>query len=281
MCRRHPDPRASRPPRSAPIEPSGMTLVELLVAMSILVLVAGTLAALGRGVQQSYEYCEGYGQATQHGRVALERIERTVDEATANEQFPGFLVLADTVGSWRLPEVLVVWHPPGAPADLAGLPRYSELVIFCPDWYSQNQLVEITVPGDTRVVPAVTDLAAWRTEVTAIRKNALSRSVTLTDLVRTCPIPESTALPIRGAVRFESRLRPSQSEWNEYQAGTRAWNAIAWPQGIFGTKTGLRQAWLRIELQLMPGADWVANEEETLQPMPFFGSAAVYYELPR
>jgi len=259
----------------------GLSFLELLIAVSIMVMLAGTLAALGQAVQQGFEYCEGYGEATQHARVVLDRIQRTVNEATANEQFPGFLVVGDQVGVWDYPEVLVVWHPTGMPADPQGLPRFNELVIYCPDWYLPNRLVEITVPGDTRTVPAPTDLAAWRSELAAIRKAADRQSVVLTDLVRTAVVPAAVDSSVRGAVRFASRLRPSKEQWEEYQAGTRSWEGLSWVQWIYGPQTGLRQAWVRIEIQLMPGESWVANDTSRYQPLPFFGSAAVYYELHR
>jgi len=259
----------------------GLSFLELLVAVTILVMLAGTLAALGEAVQQGFEYCEGYGEATQHARVVLERIERTVAEATANERFPGFLVVSDQVGAWELPEVLVVWHPDGPPADPEGLPRFNELVIYCPDWYLPNQLVEITVPGDTRTVPDPSDLASWRSELAAIRKARNRRAVVLTSLLRTAVIPEAGNESMRGAVRFVGRLRPSETEWEEYQAGVRDWEDLSWVQWLYGPQTGLRQAWVRIEIQLMPGQTWVANDPARYQPLPFFGSAAVYYQLHR
>ncbi|MEE9603314.1 MAG: hypothetical protein V3V75_08425, partial [Thermoguttaceae bacterium] len=102
-----------------------MTLLELVIAMSILVMVAGALGALSKTVQQGYEYNEGHGLATQHGRVTLERIRQTAAEAIANEKFPGMIVLADRVSVWRFPDTLVIWHPETAPVDPDGLPRFN------------------------------------------------------------------------------------------------------------------------------------------------------------
>ena len=126
----------------------GMTLLELLVSMSVMLLVVGTLAGLAKGVQLSFEHGEAYGTVTQHARVALERIARTANEARANRQFPGFLVVAETEGSWRFPETLVVWRKTAPPAA-ADVPKVSELVLYCPDRGFPNILLEITVPGDT------------------------------------------------------------------------------------------------------------------------------------
>ena len=107
--------------------------------------------------------------ATQHARVALDRITRTIYGATANEQFPGCIVVAETINGWRYPDTLVIWRPNGAAANPNGLPRYCELVIYCPHPNNPNQLVEITAPTDTRTVPAVTDTSSWQSEIAAIK----------------------------------------------------------------------------------------------------------------
>jgi prepilin-type N-terminal cleavage/methylation domain-containing protein len=257
----------------------GLTLLELLIAMGIMLLVVGALETLAQAVHQAFEYNEGHGMATQHARVVLDRITRTVNEATANEQFPGFLVLADTVATWTFPDTLVVWHPTGQPADAAGLPRYGELVIYCPDAYIPNQLLEITLPGDTRVTPAVTDQAAWASALSTIKQGRQGNRVVLTDLLRTCTTSTGGSSGWRGAVRFASQVRPSDSEWAQFKAGTLAWKNLPWVQTFYGAKTGLRQSWLRMELQLMPGKGIVAPDAASQQPVPFFGSAALYYEM--
>ncbi len=101
--------------------------------------------------------------------------------------------------------------------------------------------------------------------------------MTLTELVRVCPVADAADAERRGAVRFESRLRPSDEAWND--SGI-AWEALPWVQGTFGPQAGLRQAWLRIELQLMPGAIAAASDRSR-QPVPFFVSAAIYYPMHR
>lgn len=259
----------------------GLSLLELLIALAIMVMVVGTLAGLSRAVQLSSEYSDGHGMATQHGRVALERITRTVNEATANEQFPGFLVLAGVQSGWRFPDTLVVWHPTGPPVDPEGLPRFNELVVYCPDPASPNQLLEITLPSNSSQAPAVGDASGWRATVEAFLDSTSSRKTALTGLMRTARVSEDGTSTLRGAVRFESRLRPSAVDWASYQAGTIAWKDLNWVQGVYGSQTGLRQAWLRIELQLMPGETAAANDPNGQQAIPLFGSAAIYYEMHR
>ena len=74
-----------------------------------------------------------------------------MDGATANQQFPGVLILPDQDGTWTFPATLVVWHPSGSPANPTGLPLYSELVIYTHDPNSPNGLVELTTPGDRHI----------------------------------------------------------------------------------------------------------------------------------
>jgi len=253
----------------------GLTLLEMLIAMSIMVAVVGTLGILSRGVEQAFQYSEGYGAAVQHARVCLERISRTVREATANDKFPGLIVLAETEGTWSFPDTLVVWNPEGDPANADGLPRFDELVVFCPNWDAPNQLVEVTFPNDPREVPAADDQSAWKAELSALKTKPATQAVALTSLMRVCTVPESGDDPLRGALRFEARLSPSQDDWSDYEGGTLDWDDLNWVQGIYGSQTGLRQVWLRTELQLVPG------DAEDLPVVPFFGSSALYYELHR
>ena len=112
-------------------------------------------------------------------QVALDRITRAIYGATANEQFPGCIVVAETVNSWRYSDTLVIWNPAkasGNAGDLAanatGLPLYRELVIYCPHPTYPSQLVEITAPGNAGTVPAVTDTSTWLTQIAAIKINA-------------------------------------------------------------------------------------------------------------
>lgn len=262
---------------------AGLTLLELLLAISIMVLIAGSLGALAQAVQSGSDFGEGHGTAAQHARVTLERITRTVSEAKASGQFPGILVVAEEIGSWRFPDTLVVWHPrQGSARNPDGLPCFDELVIYCPNPQAPNQLWELTIPAgsDTRTVPAVDAKDAWRAELQAIKVLTTASRVVLTDLLRTGAVSETSSTQQRGVMRFVDRLRPSKEEWDKYQSGELSWNRLSWVQGIYGPKTGLRQAWVRIELQLLPvtAASGSASRLGS-QAIPFFGSAALYYDM--
>jgi len=276
--------------RAAPRK--GVTLLELLTALSIMVMVVGTLGAIARAVQLGFEYNEGRGAATQHARVALERITRMAREATANEQFPGFIVLADEVGPWRFPDTLVIWHPErteenpqGWPRDDDGnphpvgpddLPRYDELLIYCPgtaDSTAPNDLVRIRLENDSRRLQPVEDETDWRPDIESIKESDAREEVVLTNLLRTGALAGAGDGQLRGAVRFESLLRPSSEQWKSADP----WEELPWVQGTYGPQAGLRQAWLRIELELMTGEAPADGAVERRQAIPFFGSAALYY----
>ena len=291
-------------------EVSGLTLVELLFAMAIMAMVVGTLAGLSHTAELGFEYSEGYGVATQHAQVALDRITRAIYGATANEQFPGCIVVADTVSNWTYPDTLVIWNPdlantirtgikaiPSVTARKPGTPPsdndfviyYDELVIYCPNPTYPNQLLQIvSYAGDTRTFltaptvlePFSTD-STWLSQIAAIKTNAQSKIVTLTSLLLPCPIATATGSALRGAARFETRLRPSQDDWNNFNNNSNSWQNLPWVQGFYGWQMGQRQVWVRMELQLIPqapnGSACAANQV----PVPFYGSASLYYQMHR
>jgi len=256
----------------------GLSLVELLITSTILALIAGGLAALASTVQISNAHHYGRSLTLQHGRVTLQRIQRTLNQATANEQFPGFVRFADSVGGNDYPDTLVVWHPETTASAPDGLPLINELVTFCPDPKEPHKLLEIRVPADNRPAPPLSNRTAWGTELAAIKANSDATRVVLTDLLRLA-VPTNTSgsvYPLRAALRFEVLKRPSDTEWAEYKAGTRSWEKISWVQDIYGSQTGLRQSWCRIELQLRPGE---VDDHAMAAALPVLGSAVVYYEL--
>jgi hypothetical protein len=260
----------------------GLSLAELLIAVAILVFVAGGIAALTATIDQSNRQGQGQAIATQHARVALERIERTLRQAVASPEYPGFVAISETVGGYKYPDTLVVWRPAsGAAANPLGRPLFSELVIFRVDPSQPNVLSEITVAGDNRTTPPTSDSAAWVGELAALRGKSTYQAVTLTDLLRTASTnddPLSTAAR-RGVVRFEVERSPSDAEVADYRSGKTAWKDLPWCQGIYGAKGGLAQAKCRIELQLMPGKQAQANDPTGATAIPFFGSAAIYYQV--
>ncbi len=78
-------------------------------------------------------------------------------------------------------------------------------------------------PGDSRTVPAADDDAAWQAALAALKTDQRTKSLLLSDLLRTCSTSASDSGSLRGAVRFETRLRPSAGDWASYKAGGTAW----------------------------------------------------------
>lgn len=267
----------------------GMTLIELLLATTIVAMVFGTLAALASGVRQAYEHTEAYGLTTQHARVVLERIHRTAVEAVASDEFPGFIVVPREQSGHSFPEMLIVWSPrtflgdPKPAQNPEGLPRYNEVVIFCPHPTIPSRLVEMTFPFVSNEVPPPDEMGRWQAELEALIKGNYWATATLTDLLRTAAVTDNVTSTTRrlGAVRFSTRLRPSEAEWEDFLAGDLAWKELSWVQGVYGADMGLRQNWVRIEVQLVAGVDEVATGDGAYQPVTFYDSAALYYELHR
>jgi hypothetical protein len=253
-----------------------LTLIEMLTAMSVVSLMTVSLGALAHAVRISSDYTEGTTNATQHARVAFERISRAVGQGLASESFPGAIVFADTVGSWTYPDTLVVWHPTGAAANPTGMPQFNEIVVYCPNPATPNQLLEITSPTDTRVVPAITDLSTWNSELANLKTGLASQKVLITDLVRTAT--PTTGTVARGAVRFAVELHPTATDWANFRAGSLAFSSVPWVQTIYGSQTGLRQTWVRGELQLMPGYN-LPSDPSGQVAIAFIGSAALYWNL--
>jgi prepilin-type N-terminal cleavage/methylation domain-containing protein len=255
----------------------GLTLVELLIASSLLLLLAGVIGGLASAVQTSSNYSQDHADAAQHARVAIERITRNISAATAKGDYPGFAVVYEQVGTWRLPETLLIWRPSGTPANASGPPLVSELVIYCPHPQQPEQLLEIRAPQDSRPIPLDDTLSQspWRETIAAIKTDANSQRVVLTNLLHTATVTGANlSMQTRAAVRFHPELRPSAAELAAYRNGTLAWSNLSWPQGLASSRSGMRQSWLRIELQLAPASGTAA-----IPAVPFFGSAAVYYQL--
>lgn len=253
----------------------GLTLAELLIAGTIMTMLAAGMGTLVMTVHSTNEFCRGQAVATQHGRVAIDRITRTVRTAQTSQQFPGCLVVSETVGTWEFPDTLVVWSPSGSAADPNGLPRVNELVIYTPDPVLPSRLIELRNPSNTATVPAASDDAGWATLVDNLKVSVASVKTELSDRLRIGAVSGGSG-DSRGCVRFTTSLAPSAEWWAEYKAGTRAWNALDWPLDCYSTRTGMRRVVCQVELQIMPG-----DSDAGQSAVPFFGSTALTYELSR
>jgi hypothetical protein len=256
--------------------PHGLTLTELLIAGTILTMLAAGMGSLVMAVHATNEFCRGQAVAAQHARVTLDRIERSVRLAKANAEFPGCMVIMETLGGYEFPDTLVVWDTDSAITPPTRKPKVNELKIFCPDPTIPGKLIEIRAPSDTSECPAASNEAAWATLVDGIKAGASSEAIELTDRLRTATAGGAGSGELRGCVRFERKMSPSTAQWTEYRGGTRTWKAIDWPLDYYSTQTGMRRVVCQTELQITPG-----NAATDQTAAPFFGSATLTYELSR
>jgi hypothetical protein len=261
----------------------GLTLAELLIASTIMLLIAGAVGTLASTVKATNEYCQGYTLSAQHARVALSRIERAVIGAFANEQFPGCLVVPEQAGSQSLPHTLVIWYPAtGTVVNAAGLPLISEIVVYGFDPAHPNNLIEVRSPTEMTAVPAASDSSGWKSLTDRLKSSTTVTKTVLTDRLRTAPLTgdySDTLSPsdLRGAVRFRRLMAPSDSEWSQYKGGTKSWQSLSWPLDSYRTTSGTRAVACQTELQIAPGS----MSSAAATAIPFYGSASIQYELAR
>jgi hypothetical protein len=258
-----------------------MTLIELMFSLTITSILVGTLGVMAHSVGQHSKYNEGQTTALQQARVGLERLNRYVSEAYATETYPGVVVMDETIGGVRYPDTVLIWHPStGTPANAAGPPQIRELIIICPDPANPSRLLEITAPTDSRTIQlneASINSSAGRALVNSVKSANGSVKAVLTYQLRTASPASGSA---RGVVRFECELHPTAAEISAFRNGTAAWTSLAWPQDTYGSNFGVRQVWLRSELQLTSLARASDGSlPDDAMTLPFFGSSACYYQL--
>lgn len=269
-------PPACRQPRRLLHARHGLTLPELLIAVAIMALVAGVMSGLASAVRHNYEHCSEQGLATQHARVAIERISRAVRGAYAAENHPGCAVAY----AGAEPAALLVWRPNGSPANAAGPPLMREVVIFAvdPDNSHPNRLLEVTRPSDGSPLPL--DGSVSYASLEALIGAPGSRTVVLTDLLR-LPDSSGAAMLQSGLARFVVEMRPTAGELAAYRQGNLDWDELRWPQGFYGPSSAVRQVRARVELQLAPAAPLTGVDATGEQTLPFLGSAAFSYQVSR
>lgn len=252
--------------------------------MAVTGIMAVTLGTLATSVRQTGDFTGGQSDALQHARVVLDRIERLVNQARTTETYPGVVVVDESVGSYRFPDTLVVWRPTGAPQNPSGPPLVKELVIICPNPTNTGELVEITALNDTRTIAlndAGLNTTAGRQLINGIKTATSSTKVSLTPLLRTASAA-SGASNIRGCVRFECELHPTASELSTFRTSGGTWGNLNWAQSLYSGTYGVRQVWLRTELQLLSEArNADGSVPVTASTLPFYGSSALYYSIPK
>ena len=257
----------------------GFTLAELLMAMVVTVMIMGAMASLATAVSDSVDYSQGRITVVQHARVVFNRIAHHVEGAAADtpvsgsNDYHGIAVLADTVDSWTFPDTLVIWSDD---TNNDAVPQVNELIVICPNPSDPSQLVEITDSVNAADAASFSNTVSLGTQIDALKASNTAETVVLTDRLHYVQFRDNaSAATTRAAVRFVHTLAPDATDWADYQAGTLTWNNLPWVRDIYSADTGLRQSWVRMEIQLRPDSAYADSEEG----VPFFGSAALYYQV--
>lgn len=266
-----------------------MSLVELIIGMTLNSMLALVLAGMTLAVGSGWEHTTGLDDATQQARASIDRIKYMVSQAgvyqmSGQPTVEGIAVVERASGSYRFPEVLVVWSG-GRNGGMVNagvlnrLPRVNELVIYAPQHDDPTRLVEIVSPNDTSNI----DFTAsnFSTTVLSIVGATQSDKTVLCDRIHTSTMPailgSSTSV---GNVRFDSRKSPTDVELSGISAGSSAWFALVWAQGLASSDSGLRQNNVRIELQLEQrpiSTNTVNGARPSTASIPFIGSASYRY----
>lgn len=259
----------------------GLTLAELLMAMTVTSILTVVLGGLVLAVQMARQHAEGLDAATSQAQAATDRIRFMVSHAGVYRDGgqPTMLGLAVVTQSWNtgdVPDILVVWSG-GRNGGLAAagtqnrLPRVNELVLYAPDPATSGRLVEIVVPTDSSTIDF--RAADFDSRVRGLLVSADAETTRLCDRVRVAEAGGSSTT----AVRFDLRLTPGDDALASVSPQSEAWLALGWAQGIASAGQGLRQATVRIEIQLERTESRGAQVDSRMSSLPFFGSASRRY----
>lgn len=282
-------PRRSCLPSSAfRLQKLGMTLPELLISMTILSLMSVVLAGMSNAVNSAWSYTKGVEESDLQARAAIERIRYMLSQTgtydvSGQPTRLGLAIVTSTVGTVQVPDVLVLWTG-GRSGGMASngvqarLPTTEELLIYTWDSSTPSDLTEVAFPGQT----AEFDFAASNlaTTIANLLSSSAAEKIPLCDRLRASSLSASGSTSVGstqqvGNVRFAVTLTPTDSELASVSPQTTAWTQLNWPQGNYGSRWGMRQATLQIELQVEPKG--IVHASDTVSAIPFFGSGSLRY----
>lgn len=281
----------------------GLTLAELLISMTILTMMSVVLAGMSNAVNSAWSYTKGVEETDLQARAAMERIEFMVSQTgtykvAGQPTRLGLAVLTRPVGQQQVPDVLVVWTG-GRFGGMAAngiqsrLPILGEILIYSWNPNTPSQLIEAAFPGQTSafdfgaadIVTQVTNLLASPTSeriplCEPLRVSRLSITGSMPPPIMSPPgssssSPSDGSVQSIGCVRFTLSQTPKDNDLLAAVPQTVTWTQLNWPQGNFGSRSGIRQANLQIELQVEP--DGITRASDTVSAIPFFGSATRRY----
>jgi len=254
----------------------GLSLTELLVSSAVMGIICLSFGTLAMSVQMANEYAHEKNMVGQHSHAILQRIERTIRTAHANEAFPGIHVISYTKNGYDFPQSIAIWTP--ADRTTAGdYPTLGELTFFISDPDAPNRLLEVTASTSV-AAPDLTDTAEWQEVVDRMLDSDSTEIAEISDLVRVGKV-NNTDSEYYSTLRFEPRYSPTDAELADARAETTDWEALSWSNSVYSASTGLRQTWVSFEFQLVSTDSMENHADMQESAVPFFGSSALYYQV--
>ncbi len=266
---------------------SGLTLVELLMAMAISSMLIVALGGIVTATQSAWTHTRGIEDTQAQVTAAFDRIKMMVSQAGIYQvsSQPPQVGIGVVTHSWNyidIPNTLVVWTGGrnGGISDsgtLTRLPKMNELLIYTIDPNDSYNMVEIALPGSTLDVD-FNSSSFSNTIRTAITSNQAESALLCNRLKKSQYILSGKPWgPNTGNLLFGIIKTPSDSSLSGVSAGTSSWMNLNWPQGTVSANTGLRQISVLYEAHIDVMERTSLNEENSTTALPFFGSCSRLY----
>jgi hypothetical protein len=197
------------------------------------------------------------------------------------------VVCHEWAGVELLPDVLVVWSG-GRNGGMAAagvqerLPTIDELLVYTYDPQETSALVEIAFPDNSGEIDFRD--SGFTSQILSLIASSDAEKTLLCDRIRGSQLFDSNDYLAEyfGSttyvnIRFELSQTPDDSELQTVSAATSGWYELGWAQGIVASDLGMRQATLRMELQISRKSPSAPDADSSVQTIPFFGSASYRY----
>lgn len=259
---------------------SAFTLIELMIAMSILTFAVAIFTGLTLAATMAWDHATDLEETRRQAQTALSRIRWMVPQAgtyrtSGQPTQVGLAVVTTAWASYQAPVFLIVWsggssgglHEQG---ELSRLPVASELVVYGPDRLNTARFVESTFPGNSTIVDFRSTTLS--NTIQTLLASASCQNILLCDRLHgTASQGSGTASNVANC-RFELTWTPSETALASVTAGSAGWNSLPWGLGMVGDDRGLRTASVRVELMLDPDPGSVTSSNGYSTAIPFPGS---------
>jgi prepilin-type N-terminal cleavage/methylation domain-containing protein len=267
----------------------GLTLIELMMAMTITSMLSFVLGGLVMAVQSARDYTQGMEDASMQAQATFERIKRVVADAGVYQVGTdrpklGIAIVPRQWQLFSLADTLVVWNGGrngglGQQGELNRVPNVNEFTVYTPDLQNPSRLLEVTFPGFN--YPLDFRNSQFDLGIQLLVASVYAEPALLSDRIRVNRLQITSGgttltSPSMGAIHFEIVESPTEAQLSSTTVGSAAWNALPWSQSIVGANFGMRQATVRMELQMQQTAE-VASTSLSSAYTPYFGSVSNRY----